>query len=57
MKWFDEEFLSGQGLSGDFTTLVRNAGLEIFSVLSCDTYKRATLEFLASFHDDLVILG
>jgi hypothetical protein len=23
--------------------LVKNAGLEIFSSLSCDTYKRATL--------------
>lgn len=56
-KWVDEEFLSAQGLSNDFTTLVRNAGMEVFSSLSCDTYKRATLEFLATFHDNLAILG
>jgi hypothetical protein len=56
-KWVDEGFLTDQGLNNDFTTLVRNAGMEVFSSLNCDTYKRATFEFLATFHDDLAILG
>jgi hypothetical protein len=30
---------------------------EVFLARQCDTYKRATLEFLATFHDDLAILG
>jgi hypothetical protein len=57
MKWVDYEFHSRQGLSSDFTSLVSNASLEVFSSLNCDTYKRATLEFLAAFHDDLAVLG
>jgi hypothetical protein len=55
-KWVDEDFLSCQGLISD-SMLVKNAGLEIFSSLSCDMYKCATLEFLSSFHDDLAVLG
>jgi hypothetical protein len=56
-KWVDEDFLTAQGFSSDFATLVMNAGMEVFSSLNCDTYKRATLEFLVTFHDDLDILG
>jgi hypothetical protein len=37
-KWVDDEFLSRQGLSSDFTSLVSNVGLEVLSSLSCDTY-------------------
>ncbi|KAK1698937.1 hypothetical protein QYE76_015634 [Lolium multiflorum] len=36
---------------------VMNAGMEVFSSLNSDTYKHATLEFLATFHDDLATLG
>jgi hypothetical protein len=56
-KWVDYEFLSRKGLSSDFTSLVSNASLEVFSSFNCDTYKCATLEFLATFHDDLAVLG
>ncbi|KAM0892536.1 hypothetical protein ACQ4PT_025688 [Festuca glaucescens] len=56
-KWVDAGFLNSNGLDSDFTTLVRNAGMEVFSALNYDTYKRATLEFLATFHDDLATLG
>jgi hypothetical protein len=56
-KWVDSEFLSHQSLSGDFDMLVRNAGMEVFASLNQDTYKRATLEFLLTFHDDLALLG
>jgi hypothetical protein len=37
--------------------MVRNAGMEVFSALQCHTYKRATLKFLATFHEDLSTLG
>ncbi|KAK1692674.1 hypothetical protein QYE76_009371 [Lolium multiflorum] len=50
-------FITSNGLDSDFTTLVRNAGMEVFSALNRDTYKRATLKFLATFHDDLAVLG
>jgi hypothetical protein len=33
-KWVDEEFITAQGLNSDFTTLVRNAGMEVFSSLN-----------------------
>ena len=56
-KWVDEGFLTSHGLDSDFTTMVRNAGMEVFSALNRDTYKRATLEFLATFHDNLATLG
>jgi hypothetical protein len=56
-KWVDEGFLTSNDLDSDFTALVRNAGLEVFSALNCDTYKHATPEFLATFHDDLAVLG
>ncbi|KAK1698936.1 hypothetical protein QYE76_015633 [Lolium multiflorum] len=36
---------------------VMNAGMEVFSSLNSDTYKHATLEFLATFHHDLATLG
>jgi hypothetical protein len=57
IKWVDGGFLTSYGPDIDFTTMVRNAGMEVFSALNYDTYKRATLEFLATFHDDLAILG
>ncbi|KAK1678226.1 hypothetical protein QYE76_039074 [Lolium multiflorum] len=50
-KWVDEGFLTAHGLSSDFTTLVGNAGMDIFSSLNCDMYKRATLEFLSTSHE------
>jgi hypothetical protein len=56
-KWVDDEFLSRKGLNIDFTSLVGNVGLEVFSLLIYDTYKSATLKFLVSFHDELTILG
>ncbi len=42
MKWVCEEFLSHNGLQEDFITMVRNVGMEVFSSLNVDTYKRAT---------------
>jgi hypothetical protein len=56
-KLADPEFLSRQGLRSDFDLLVGNAGMEVFAALNEDTYKRATLEFLSTFHDDLAVLG
>ncbi|KAK1621350.1 hypothetical protein QYE76_026867 [Lolium multiflorum] len=49
-KWVDEGFLTSNNLDSDFTMLV-------FSTLNCDTYKHATLEFLATFNDELAMLG
>jgi hypothetical protein len=57
MKWVDDGFLTINGLDSDFTTIVRNSRMEVFSALQCDTYKCATLEFLATFHVDLATLG
>jgi hypothetical protein len=56
-KWVDGGFLPSNGLDSDFSTMVRNAGMEVFSALQCHTYKRATLKFLATFHEDLSTLG
>jgi hypothetical protein len=56
-KWVDEGFLTNNSLDSDFTMLVRNSGMEVFSALNCDMYKCATLEFLVTFDDDLTILG
>ena len=56
-KWACSEFLSHQGLQTDFDLLLHNAGMTVFGVLNCDTYKRATHEFLASFYDDLALRG
>ncbi|KAK1694098.1 hypothetical protein QYE76_010795 [Lolium multiflorum] len=52
-KWVDSGFLTSNVLDSDYTMMVRNAGMEVFSALNCGTYKRAKLEFLATFHDDL----
>jgi hypothetical protein len=56
-KWVDSVFLSRQGLNNDFYLLVRNTGMKVFAYLNQETYKRATLEFLSTFRDDLTILG
>jgi hypothetical protein len=56
-KWVNEGFLTSNGLDSDFTAMVRNADMEVFSALNCGKYKRATLEFLATFHADLTSLG
>ncbi|KAK1694165.1 hypothetical protein QYE76_010862 [Lolium multiflorum] len=56
-KWVNSGFLTSNGLASDFTMMVRNAVMEVFSALNYDTYKRSTLEFLATFHDDLATLG
>jgi hypothetical protein len=36
---------------------VHNAGMKVFASLNQYTYRRVTLEFLSTFHDDLVVLG
>jgi hypothetical protein len=57
MKWAHPEFLAHHGLGDNFNLLVGNTSMTVFSALNCDTYKRATLEFLSTFHDDLALLG
>ncbi|KAK1609124.1 hypothetical protein QYE76_032797 [Lolium multiflorum] len=57
MKCSDPDFLARQGLQDDFDLLVGNTGMTVFAALNSDTYKRATLEFLSTFHDDLALLG